>query len=228
MSFRPIWFLALLGAAIVLVLGLNLAFPGSLGSQDAKIQLAYGLVLLTMLISGLAVASRAHLTHLVKSSLAWIAIALALITLYTYRDGFQAFADNIVATLDPAQPQAEAGMVTIRENSDGHYMANAEVEGVKVRFLIDTGASSVVLTKRDAERIGIDVDSLHYDTPVLTANGQTMVAPVLIRSLKLGPIELRGVYAHVAGDGLDVSLLGMTVLKKLNVEIGQHKLVIRE
>ena len=228
MRFRPVWLLAVVGAVITLVLGLNLAFPGSLGSDSAKMKLAYGLVLLTMLSSSLAIASRAQLGSVVKSSLAWIAIALALITLYTYRDGFQAFADNVVATLDPAQPQSLQGVVTLRENSDGHYLANADVDGTRVRFLIDTGASSVVLTKYDAKRIGIDVDDLHYDTPVLTANGQAMVAPVRLRSVKIGSIEIRGVNAHVAGDGLDVSLLGMNVLKRFHVEIGQHKLVIRE
>ena len=225
-----IWFIAILVLVAAGILGLNLSYPGSLGTTDARVQLAYGLILLVVLFSSLAIASRTHhFENTLKSVLAWVAIIMALVTLYTYRDGFQALADNIVATLDPAEPQIEKGVVTIRENSDGHFIANAEVEGVRVRFLVDTGASEVVLSRADAKRIGIDIDELSYTMPVSTANGTMMVAPIRLRMIKVGDIEIKWINAEVAGDGLDGSLLGMSYLRRLSsYEFSRRRLILKE
>jgi aspartyl protease family protein len=218
-----------MGALVALVLALSLAFPGSLGTRDAQMQLAYGIVVLIMLTSSVAVASHTHLKEVVKSALAWIAIGLALVTLYTYQDGFKALAQNMLLAIDPSQPHVEAGAVTIRENSDGHFTASADVNGARVRFLVDTGASDVVLTKADARHAGIDVDTLDYTTPVSTANGNTMVAPVRLRSIRVGSITVKDVRAQVAGNGLDYSLLGMSYLRRLSsYEVSHRTLILKE
>ena len=229
MGRRGIWLLGLMGGLIALILALNLLFPGSLGTRDAQMQLAYGIIVLVMLCSGLAVASRAQLKDVVKSALAWIAIGLALVTLYTYQDGFQALAQNMLLAIDPSQPHVENGMVTLRENSNGHFTASAEVNGARVRFLIDTGASDVVLTKADARHAGIDVDNLNYTMPVSTANGMTSVAPVRLQSVRVGSITVKDVRAAVAGNGLDYSLLGMSYLRRLSsYEVSNRTLILKE
>ncbi|MFZ1991244.1 MAG: TIGR02281 family clan AA aspartic protease [Alphaproteobacteria bacterium] len=226
---RGIWLLGLMGGLVALVLILNLLFPGSLGTSSAQMQLTYGIVLLLVLCSGLGVASRMPLREVMKSALAWIAIGLALVTLYTYQDGFMALAQNMLLAVDPSQPHVENGMVTLRENSDGHFTASAEVNGARVRFLIDTGASDVVLTKSDARHAGIDVDNLSYTTPVSTANGMTMVAPVRLKTIRVGSIIVKDVRADVAGNGLDFSLLGMSYLRRLSsYEVSHRTLILKE
>lgn len=229
MGGRAIWLLGLMGGIIALVLVLNLLFPGSLGTTDAKVQLAYGILLLTLLTSGIAVAAHTRIKEVVKSALAWIAIGLALVTLYTYQDGFKALAQNMLFAIDPSQPRIENGKVTIRENSNGHFTASAEVNGARVRFLVDTGASEVVLTKADARNAGIDVDNLDYTMPVSTANGMTMVAPVRLKGIRIGTITVKDVRADVAGNGLDYSLLGMSYLRRLSsYEVSHHTLILTE
>lgn len=86
-----------------------------------------------------------------------------------------------------------------------------------------------MLTQDDAKRIGIKVDDLEYSRPVETANGETFVAPIRIKSIKLNDIEIDGVDGSVARNQLDTSLLGMTFLKRLkSVEFNQQKLVLKQ
>ena len=229
MRSRTIWLVALIGGLVGLVLVLNLLFPGSLGTTSAKVQLTYGILLLILLTSSVGVASRAQLKEVVKSALAWIAIGLALVTIYTYQDGFKALAQNMLFAIDPAQPRIENGAVTIRENSEGHFTVWGEANGARVRFLVDTGASEVVLTKADARSAGVHVDDLDYSMPVSTANGMTMVAPIRLQSIRLGSIVVRDVRADVAGNGLDYSLLGMSYLRRLSsYEVSHRTLILKE
>ena len=106
--------------------------------------------------------------------------------------------------------------VRVRRRPDGHFMARTEVNGSAVSMLVDTGASTVVLRPADAERAGIDTKRLNYSVPVQTANGTTHAAPVRLRSITIGGIEVRDIEALVSKPGnLKESLLGMTFLKRL-------------
>jgi aspartyl protease family protein len=229
---RMIWFLGTLLSIVAAFLGLTWALPNALGMGDAHIKLAYGLILLTVLFSSVAIAAHTHHLHrLAKSGMAWLAVSLAVMVVYTYEQGFRALAEETFAFVDPAEPQTDAanGSVTIRASSDGHFLAVADVNGKRVRFLIDTGASEVVLTKADARRIGIDIDNLSFIMPVTTANGVMYVAPVRIKSIQLGPIKLNGINAQVAGDGLSSSLLGMSYLRRLtSYEFSRQELTLKE
>jgi aspartyl protease family protein len=227
-----IWFLGTLLGVVAAFLGLTWALPGALGTGDAHIKLAYALILLTVLFSCIAITSHAHHFHrLLKTGLSWLAVLLAVGVVFTYEEGFRALAEETLAIVDPAHPQTDPAdhTVTIRASSDGHFVAVANVDGVHVRFLIDTGASEVVLTKADAKRIGIEVRNLNYILPVSTANGVMYVAPVRLKSIQLGPIKVRGIDAQVAGDGLASSLLGMSYLRRLtSYEFSRQELTLKE
>ena len=87
---------------------------------------------------------------------------------------------------------------------------------MSLALLVDTGASTVVLKPADAARIGIDTSALSFTTPVSTANGTTYAAPVRLKSVSVGPLEVRDVEALVAQPGaLNENLLGMSFLKRL-------------
>jgi len=116
-----------------------------------------------------------------------------------------------------AAPEAAAGeRAEIAKAADGHYWADAEVNGAPVRFLVDTGATAVALTPADAQRLGIRLDQLKYDYTVGTAAGQTRAASVKLASISVAGARIDNVDALVIEKGLDASLLGMTYLGRLS------------
>ena len=111
---------------------------------------------------------------------------------------------------------AGPGRAEVLKASDGHYWAEGEVNGQSVRFLVDTGATAVALTRNDAEKLGIDVDHLKYGYSVVTAGGQTRAASIKLASVSVAGARIDDVDALVIEKGLDTSLLGMTYLGRLS------------
>ena len=112
----------------------------------------------------------------------------------------------------PAQRHA-AGAVA--KGPDGHFWAQAQVNGAPVRFLVDTGATAVALTLADAARLGFKPADLKYGFNVTTAAGTSRAASVTLSSVSVGGARIDDVQALVVADGLDVSLLGMSYLGRL-------------
>ena len=109
------------------------------------------------------------------------------------------------------------GEAELRRAWDGHYRAEAMINGVRMRLMVDTGASMVLLPYEDVRALGIDPEQLDFSLPVTTANGTSTVAPVQLSSIKIGPIAVFDVRAAVAHPGrLKVGLLGMSFLEKLS------------
>ena len=112
--------------------------------------------------------------------------------------------------------------------ADGHYWAEAQVNGRWIHCLIDTGATAVTLTPADAERLGLGPAGLAYDQPVATANGRTEAARVELDSVSVAGARVAHVPAMVVKDGLSVSLLGMSYLGKLSrFEATPDSLILR-
>lgn len=100
--------------------------------------------------------------------------------------------------------------------ADGHFWAEGQVNGAKVRFLVDTGASKVSLTPQDARRLGLDMTGLVYDQSVRTADGDSLAARVRLASVSVNGVRLADVDALVIDRGLPASLLGMSYLGRLS------------
>jgi aspartyl protease family protein len=136
-----------------------------------------------------------------------------------------------VATLAPEPapgPPMEPGEASIAKSTDGHFWANAEVDGHPVRFLIDTGATAVALTADDARNLGIDPSSLQYQYTVMTANGPAKAAQVKLGVVSVGRAQVSDVDAFVIDKGLETSLLGMSYLGRLaRFEATPDALVLR-
>jgi aspartyl protease family protein len=110
--------------------------------------------------------------------------------------------------------------------ADGHFYADAEVNGANIRFIVDTGATSVVLTAADAQRAGLG--SGDFTASGVGAGGTIRLRPVTLARLALGPIEAADVPAMVAEQGLPVSLLGQSYLARLgSVTIARDTMVLR-
>ena len=104
----------------------------------------------------------------------------------------------------------------VQPGAGGHYVIEAVVNGAPVTFLVDTGASDIVLTMADAERLGLQPSTLRFTQRFATANGETRAAPVVLREMRIGQFSLFDVPASVNEAPLQVSLLGMSFLRQLN------------
>ncbi len=119
----------------------------------------------------------------------------------------------VALTTQPSPPPSPASIV---KAADGHYWADADVDGHRVRFLVDTGATAVALTADDARRLGIDPSTLDYAYTVATANGAAHAAQVHLASIAVAGARVDNVEAYVLDRGLETSLLGMTYLGRLS------------
>lgn len=132
---------------------------------------------------------------------------------------------KIVASL-PATA-ADSSMNLLRA-PDGLFYVTGSVNGVAVRFLVDTGASTVVLTRDDALRAGLYPRDNQYAATADTANGQARMTWVGIDSLQVAGTSMREVSAAVAADGLSVSLLGQSWLSQLaSLTITGDRMLVR-
>ena len=111
------------------------------------------------------------------------------------------------------QQVLEGGRIEIPAGRDGHFHLEALVNGQPVRFMVDTGASTIALGRDDARKVGIDPDDLAYVGTAMTANGQVQTAPVTLKEIAIGDITDRNIRAWVIGGDLDGSLLGMSYLR---------------
>ncbi|HZC16848.1 MAG TPA: TIGR02281 family clan AA aspartic protease [Caulobacteraceae bacterium] len=123
-------------------------------------------------------------------------------------------AQVVIAQSDTAPAIGEAASVA--KADDGHYWAEAAVNGEEVRFLVDTGSSAVALTPDDALRLGFDPKTLNYDYTVNTASGQARAAEIRLNTVAVAGAEVDNVDAFVIESGLKNSLLGMTYLGRLS------------
>jgi aspartyl protease family protein len=183
--------------------------------------LALGLALLVFLGSGLFSGYSGRASAAVKDAVSWVLIAVVLVVGYTYRDDIGRVAQRVAGELAPQfgarMETVSPGEVRIRRHVGGHFIAEVDLNGdAEVRMIVDTGASTVVLTTEDARAAGIDVAKLRYVIPVQTANGVAMAARARLDSLAVGPLKLNNVNALVSQSGaLNQSLLGMSFLSRL-------------
>jgi len=125
----------------------------------------------------------------------------------------------------PARAGNGAAARALERAPDGHFYAEAQVNGARVTFLVDTGASIVALTPADAQRAGIALPSERVKARGV--GGEIEIIPVTIDRLAIGPLEARGVRAAIAGN-LPVSLLGQSFLSQVGtVEISSDRMVLR-
>ncbi|KQP48155.1 hypothetical protein ASF31_02095 [Brevundimonas sp. Leaf280] len=102
------------------------------------------------------------------------------------------------------------------KGADGHYWAEASIDGKAVRVLVDTGASVVALTRADALRLGVDPEPEAFTGKVQTASGVVRAAPVQLKTISVAGARVDRVEALVVEQGLEYSLLGMSYLGRLS------------
>jgi clan AA aspartic protease (TIGR02281 family) len=117
---------------------------------------------------------------------------------------------------DEGQSEENDLEYVIESGAGGHFVVEAVVNGAPVTFLVDTGASNIVLTMEDAERLGFRPESLRFTERFASANGEVRAAPVVLRELRIGQFSVFDMPASVNEAPLRVSLLGMSFLRRLH------------
>lgn len=118
--------------------------------------------------------------------------------------------------------------LTFRKQANGHFFITAEVNGSPIQFLVDSGASHIVLTQQDAQRVGLRPNNLRYDGRTQTANGVAAYANVDLRQVRIGQLAVYDVDATVVDSPLNISLLGMSFLSELDgFEVRGDRLILR-
>lgn len=162
------------------------------------------------------------LGHSVKLVVSVLVVGLAVMLLADRGDGGDrseggaGAPGNSAPAAAAVQKTAPLSELVLRAGARGHFTVDASVNGQTLTFLVDTGASSIYLTPRDAARLGWTPPRLTYSERYNTAAGEVRAAPVTLRSLRIGQLELYDLPASVGEQESSMSLLGMTFLKRFD------------
>lgn len=159
---------------------------------------------------------RERLSKAIEALLFWAVVGLLLVVGYSYRFELRDVGDRVIAELVPGHVAGHGRRVEVVRGHGGDFAVGAQINGAKIPMVLDTGASSVVLTQEAAKAAGLPIEVLDYTVKVDTANGRTRAAPVTLDRLSVGGLIERSVPALVVQRGqLKNNLLGMTFLNRL-------------
>lgn len=128
----------------------------------------------------------------------------------------------------PVQVVTADGVIEVPRAPDGHYYLTLRINGTPIRFMVDTGASGMVLGDGDAKRLGIEPESLMFLGQANTANGVVRTARVTLSEVELGPFRNQNFRAFVTEGELAQSLLGMDYLGQFRMEFAGNRLILRQ
>jgi len=215
-------------AVVVMASGNGLSTIGDLTTGDFA-SLLVSVAWLVVITGVLIALFRDRLTKALEAAVLWIVIALLLMLGYTYRFQLHDIADQVMAELVPGRIADSGRTVALARAQSSDFQITTDINGHSIPMILDTGASSVVLTNEAAKAVGLPVEVIKYTVNIATANGHTKAAEVTLDRVAVGSIVERAVPALIAQPGqLKTSLLGMSFLNRLQSwEVRGDKLVLR-
>lgn len=128
--------------------------------------------------------------------------------------------EDVRRDIAPRQTVLQDGSaIEVPRGRGGHYHMTINVQGTPVDFIVDTGATDVVLSLDDARAIGLDPDALPFLGSAQTANGPVKTAYSTVEFMSIGPVRFDRVQVAVNGGDLNDSLLGMSFLSRFDISI---------
>jgi aspartyl protease family protein len=226
-SLKSLGVIAVVGALVIVAVRNGGAVAGL--DDHQQISLLYRLGLLILVGSALARMFRGRYAEAAKMTLIWVGIVLALAVGYTYRYDLKDVANRVTAELVPGHAAARGRVVELARTGGGDFHISTLVNGVRVPMVLDTGASTVMLTREAAVAAGLPAEMIKYNVNIDTANGRTYAAAATLDRVAVGGIVERNVPALIAQPGtLKTSLLGMSFLSRLQGwEVRGDKVVMR-
>jgi aspartyl protease family protein len=227
---RLLWILLImLGVGLLaLVLRHDQGTIGSLETGDFA-SLIYKIAILVFIGGAVLALFRERIAEAFQAAMFWVVIGLVLALGYTYRHDLRDIGERVMSELVPGRAAMRGGAVEISRGRGGEFQVTTEVNGARIPMVLDTGASSVVLTQEAAKAAGLPLEFLIYSVNVDTANGRTRAASVTLDRVSVGSIVEKAVPALIAQPGqLRTSLLGMSFLTRLERwEVRGDRLVMR-
>ncbi len=187
-----------------------------LSNEDNLIHFIYLLGAVALLGAGVFTRLR-YDTHRTLAQIAtWVVIFCVIILGYSFRHEFGSLGARFSGELMPRDGRIEGERsMSYPAASSGHFEVTAQADAIDLDFLVDTGASNVVLSPDAAQRLGYDLSKLAFTRIAETANGQVRGAPIVISEFRLGNIVIHDLPATVNGADMPHSLLGMDFLRRL-------------
>lgn len=183
-------------------------------------RLIYLGLLVTVIGGWFFLQNRRNLSKMLQQALIWVFLFIGVIVAV----GLWQDIRNISF---PRQAILSNEQIELPRAPDGHYYLTADVNGAAIRFVVDTGATDIVLRREDALNAGIDPDTLTFWGEAMTANGPVKTTPIRLDRISIGPIEDKGIKAWVNGGQMDTSLMGMSYLQRFSkIEITAGSLVL--
>lgn len=184
-------------------------------TEDQNINLVFAIGALVLVASALF-SRRIGFGEIVRSVLGWVAIFAVFIVIFSYQHELTGVWNRVTGELTGSNEQQVVGStLKIRQSPDGHYWADAEVNGMPVRFLIDSGATTTAMALETAQAANVDINEGGFPTYLSTANGTVEAQRGMIATLKVGPmraVDLPVVVAEAFGDS---NVLGMNFLSQM-------------
>ena len=167
-----------------------------------------------MAIFGLVIGSyilrtyRGRMGTMIQQALIWVLIFLAAVIIFGFKEQLQ-------RQLFPSQGVMIAdNIISISRARDGHFYADMLANGARVQFVIDTGATDIVLSTQDAVKAGISLDNLRYLGLAQTANGEVRTAQTTLQTLEFSGVLDKNVRVFISEGQMGISLLGMAYLRR--------------
>ena len=184
-------------------------------SGDQALTFLYLIGWLVLVISAVMV-RRIPMAHGFKILAGWALIFGAAFIAFSLKDDFLALGRRVVAANSGEGEAVVAGAeIRIPKSEDGHFWVNGRIDGTRVRFLIDSGATVTTLSADSARDAGVE-PSPGFPVLVSTANGQALERRA-VATLRVGSIQRRGFDVHLAGESAgDTNVLGMNFLSSLS------------
>ncbi len=229
---KVLW-LIILGLALAVVVLISHHDEGMVGPIPTSdfASLVYFSALLFVIGGSLYVMFYGRFHEMLKSIGIWLGIVALLVVAYNYRSDVVKVVDRVFSVVTPDQDITASinSSIRVQRSETGDFNVRVHVNNAPILMLIDTGASSVVLTIEAARAAGLPVDLLKYDVTIETAKGRSFAAAVVLEELKIGNIVERRVPALIVRQGdLRVSLLGMSFLQRLDsFELRGMQMVLR-
>lgn len=186
---------------------------------DTTARLIYLGLLLAALGGWIIAEFRGRMGFALRTAMAWGMIFLGVMAGYGL---WQEVRTDVI----PRQAVMDGGEITLPRAADGHYYLTLDIAGTPLRFMVDTGATNVVLSQADARKLGFDPATLMYLGEAQTANGIVRTARVELQDVRLGPYADPTLRAYVNDGDMDGSLLGMDYLGRFRIEIAGDRMVL--
>ncbi len=185
-------------------------------------RLIYLSVLVVAILGSVLISRRGAYGKMFRQAGVWLLIFMGLVAIVA------SWQDIRQSGQTTSFQQSQDGAIIIPKEIDGHFHLTLTINDRPIDFLVDTGASDIVLTRKDAARVGFDPNRLDYWGMANTANGTVRLATIRLETVRLGEFIDKNIRASVNKAPMEKSLLGMRYLSKFRaIEISDDQMILK-